>query len=49
MTPVTAAITATFNALADALAAHTRDEIPLSATALALWLLIQRTEHAIHE
>jgi carbon-monoxide dehydrogenase large subunit len=46
---ITPATATTFNALADALSAHTRQEIPMPATALALWQLIQRPEPAIHE
>ncbi|MCY1368689.1 hypothetical protein D9M69_556870 [compost metagenome] len=46
---ITPATATTFNALADALSAHTREEIPMPATALALWQLIQRPEPAIHE
>nr|WP_236590033.1 xanthine dehydrogenase family protein molybdopterin-binding subunit [Ramlibacter aurantiacus] len=39
---ITPATAATFNALADALAEVTQDEIPMPATALALWQLIHR-------
>jgi len=39
---ITPATAATFNALADALSAHTRDELPMPATPLALWRVIHQ-------
>jgi carbon-monoxide dehydrogenase large subunit len=46
---ITPATAATFNALSDALAGYTREEIPMPATALALWQLMQNKEPAVHE
>ena len=43
---ITPATAVTFNALADALSAHTQEEIPMPATALALWQLMQPREEA---
>lgn len=45
---ITPATAVTFNALADALSAHTRQEIPMPATALALWQLIHADKEALH-
>jgi len=46
---ITPATAATFNALADALSRHTQEEIPMPATALALWQLMQARQEALHE
>ncbi|MDB5897027.1 MAG: xanthine dehydrogenase family protein molybdopterin-binding subunit [Ramlibacter sp.] len=45
---ITPATAATFNALADALSAYTRQEIPMPATALALWQLMQDRQETLH-
>ncbi|WP_286505222.1 xanthine dehydrogenase family protein molybdopterin-binding subunit [Variovorax davisae] len=45
---ITPATATTFNALADALSAHTREEIPMPATALALWELIRKSQELRH-
>ncbi|HSV79798.1 MAG TPA: molybdopterin cofactor-binding domain-containing protein, partial [Ramlibacter sp.] len=45
---ITPATAATFNALADALSRHTQEEIPMPATALALWQLMQNRQEALH-
>jgi carbon-monoxide dehydrogenase large subunit len=41
---ITPATASTYNALADALQAYTRDELPMPATALALWKIIHPEE-----
>jgi carbon-monoxide dehydrogenase large subunit len=41
---ITPATASTYNALADALQAYTRDELPMPATALALWQVIHTKE-----
>jgi carbon-monoxide dehydrogenase large subunit len=46
---ITPATAATFNALADALSDFTRKELPMPATALALWQVIHPEEQIQHE
>lgn len=46
---ITPATAATYNALADALSDYTREEIPMPATALALWQVIHPEEKIQHE
>jgi carbon-monoxide dehydrogenase large subunit len=46
---ITPATAATYNALADALSDYTREEIPMPATALALWQIIHPQEQMKHE
>ena len=46
---ITPATAATYNALADALSDYTREEIPMPATALALWQIIHPEEKIQHE
>lgn len=46
---ITPATAATYNALADALSNFTHDELPMPATALALWQVMHPEEHAAHE
>ena len=46
---ITPATAATYNALADALSDYTREELPMPATALALWQVIHPEEQIQHE
>ena len=46
---ITPATAATYNALADALSDYTREELPMPATALALWQVIHPEEQVQHE
>jgi carbon-monoxide dehydrogenase large subunit len=46
---ITPATAATYNALADALSDYTREELPMPATALALWQVIHPEEQMQHE
>ncbi|MDB5966632.1 MAG: xanthine dehydrogenase family protein molybdopterin-binding subunit [Polaromonas sp.] len=46
---ITPATASTYNALADALSGHTREELPMPATALALWQIIHPEETSAHE
>lgn len=46
---ITPATAATFNALADALSDYTREELPMPATALALWQVIHPEEQIQHD